>query len=51
MNIVKLLGRIIVTPITVVADVITMGGVLTDEEQSYTGNNLKKMLKEITDED
>lgn len=47
MNILKLIGRIIVTPITIVADVVTMGGVLTDENQSYTGDNLKKMLDEI----
>lgn len=50
MNMLKIIGRLVVTPITITADIITMGGVLTDEPQSYTGNNLEKIMREIAKE-
>jgi hypothetical protein len=38
-------------PVTVVADIVTMGGVLTDRETSYTGDQLGKIMQDIVDED
>ena len=34
--------NIVVTPIAVVADVATLGGVLTDREETYTEEQLRK---------
>jgi hypothetical protein len=47
-NFLKVIGRIAALPITIVADAITMGGVLTDEEKSYTAQNAEKLMREIT---
>ena len=50
MDILRVLGRIVVMPITVLADIITMGGVLTDQPQSYTGKNIEKILDDCDEE-
>lgn len=41
--------RVAVTPVAVVADVLTLGGELTDKGETYTGENLRK-AKENFDE-
>ena len=40
-------GLVIETPIAVVADVVTMGGVLTDKDQPYTATALEKVVKNV----
>ncbi len=45
--------HVVTAPIEVVKDVATMGGVLTDQHQSYTAQRVKKLdrdLKEIEEE-
>ena len=47
-NLVKAtVGVVIETPIALVADVVTMGGVLTDKDQPYTADALEKVVKNI----
>ena len=48
----KAVVGVVVTPVDVVADIVTLGGVLTDQEKPYTAqraediiNNLKKATK------
>lgn len=46
----KFLGaslRIVTLPFAVVADVATMGGVLVDREQSFTGTAIRKAGRDI----
>lgn len=40
-------GIVIETPIAVAADVVTMGGVLTDKDQPYTATALEKVVKNV----
>lgn len=40
-------GVVIETPIALVADVVTMGGALTDKDQPYTADALEKVVKNI----
>jgi len=40
-------GIVIETPVSVVADVVTMGGILTDKDKPYTATTLKKVVKNI----
>jgi len=40
-NILKLGMDIVESPVSVVKDVVTLGGLLTDEERSYTGSKLE----------
>ena len=40
-------GVVIETPIAVVADVVTMGGALTDKDQPYTATALEKVVKNV----
>lgn len=42
-------GAVIETPISVVADVVTMGGVLTDKEEPYTATAVKQVVKNVQD--
>lgn len=42
-------GVVIETPIAAVADVVTLGGVLTDKRQSYTETALKKVVENVQD--
>jgi hypothetical protein len=46
----KFAGALIRTallPVSVLADVVTMGGVLSDKEQSYTGEAIGKIAKDV----
>lgn len=40
-------GVVIETPIAVVADVVTLGGALTDKEQPYTATALEKVMENV----
>ena len=40
-------GVVIETPIAVVADVVTMGGTLTDKDQPYTATALEKVVENV----
>ena len=40
-------GVVIETPIAVVADVVTMGGELTDKDQPYTATALEKVMENV----
>jgi len=40
---------VVVTPVAIVADVVTMGGVLSDKDEPYTATQLKKTLKDAQD--
>lgn len=42
-------GVVIETPIAVVADVVTLGGELSDHDGSYTGEALSKVTKNLSD--
>lgn len=39
----------VLTPVDIVKDTVTMGGVLTDQEEAYTIQRLKKAAKNIKD--
>lgn len=48
----KLLGAavdVVLTPVEVIKDVATLGGVLTDNDETYTGKRLEKALDKISD--
>ena len=40
-------GLVVETPIAAVADVVTMGGVLTDKDQPYTATALEKVMENV----
>lgn len=42
-------GVVVETPVALVADVITMGGAMTDKDEPYTATALKGVLKNVTD--
>ena len=42
-------GVVIETPLAVVADVVTMGGALTDKEVPYTADALEKVFENLKD--
>lgn len=44
-NMTKAVVNLAVTPIEIAKDVITMGGTLTDEKESYTAQRLRKANK------
>lgn len=40
-------GTVIETPVAVVADMATLGGVLTDQEKPYTAQAVEKVVDNI----
>ena len=40
-------GAVVETPIAVVADVVTMGGALTDKKEPYTATAVKGVMQNI----
>ena len=40
-------GTVVETPISVVADIATLGGVLTDQEKPYTAQAVEKVVDNI----
>ena len=43
------LGVVVKTPLSVVADVVTLGGTLTDRDQTYTGEALEEVMDNVND--
>lgn len=42
-------GVVVETPVAIVADVVTMGGALTDKDEPYTASAVKKVVKNVED--
>lgn len=42
-------GTVIETPISAVADVVTLGGTLTDKDEPYTATSVKKVMDNLSD--
>ena len=42
-------GVVVETPVAVVADVITLGGSLTDKDKPYTAEALEKVVQNVQD--
>lgn len=40
-------GVVVETPIAIVADVITLGGALTDKAEPYTATAVRKMVENV----
>lgn len=40
-------GTVIETPISLIADIATLGGALTDEDKPYTAQALEKVMDNI----
>lgn len=40
---------VVTVPVAAVADVVTMGGVLTDKESTYTGEAVSDAMKNLRD--
>ena len=40
-------GAVVETPIALVADVVTLGGALTDTKQPYTATAVEKVIKNV----
>lgn len=46
-SIFKIMADIVETPIAIVKDVVTMGGVLDDKKESYTAEKLKELKRDL----
>ena len=42
-------GVVVETPLAVVADVVTLGGALTDKDKPYTVTAIEKVVKNVGD--
>lgn len=42
-------GVVVETPLAIAADVVTMGGALTDKKEPYTATAVKKVVKNVDD--
>ena len=42
-------GLAVETPVAVVADVVTLGGSLTDQDKPYTAKALEKVMQNVED--
>lgn len=42
-------GTVVETPVSILADVATLGGALTDKDKPYTVESLEKVMKNIKD--
>lgn len=40
-------GVVVETPVAVIADVVTLGGALTDRDEPYTSEAVKKVVENI----
>lgn len=43
------IGVVVETPVALVADVITMGGAMTDKDKPYTTEALENVMKNVKD--
>ena len=48
-SLLKAAVNVVTTPVAVMADVITMGGALTDQDQPYTASQLSDLMQNIKD--
>lgn len=48
-NVVKTAANVVTIPVSVAADVVTLGGTLIDRDESYTETNIEKIEKNIDD--
>ena len=42
-------GAVVETPLAAAADIVTMGGALTDKDEPYTSTALKKVVENVED--
>lgn len=42
-------GVVIETPVAVVADVVTLGGTMTDKDEPYTATSVGKVMDNLSD--
>lgn len=42
-------GVVVETPVSLVADAVTLGGVLTDKRKPYTADAMNKIVKNVRD--
>lgn len=42
-------GAVVETPLAVVADVVTLGGALTDRDKPYTAEAIEKIVENVQD--
>jgi len=40
-------GLVVETPVAIIADIATMGGITTDHQKTYTGEALEKVMENI----
>ena len=40
-------GVVVETPIAIAADIVTMGGVMTDKKEPYTATAIKSVMKNV----
>lgn len=43
------IGVVVETPVAIAADVVTMGGALTDKDEPYTATALKNVVENVKD--
>lgn len=48
-NLLKATVGIVKLPVDIAADVVTMGGALTDKKEPYTVKNVKQVMKNLDD--
>jgi hypothetical protein len=42
-------GAVVETPLSIAADVVTLGGSLTDKDEPYTATAVSKVVKNVED--
>ena len=45
----KVLASVVTVPVSLVADVVTLGGILTGKDTPYTKEELQKLMKNVQD--
>ena len=48
-SVTKAVVNVATLPVSVAADVVTMGGALTDKDKPYTAENISDLVKNLTD--
>ena len=48
-SLVKAAAAVVTVPVAIVADVVTMGGALTDKDQPYTADAVGDLVDNLTD--
>jgi hypothetical protein len=50
MGLLKGLVEVVKLPVDIAADVITMGGAMTDKERPYTAERCKRIMKKLNED-